>query len=124
MQEKANSQQYKSQTKPPSEINRLNAAIKQNPTNASLYIAKADDLVRTKAPPEKVINTFVSGIKNNPNNQQLRMGLGNYYLAKGDYKKASKEYEKVIKINPSMSEELKHLKPYFSSKGVNFNLKP
>ena len=59
-----------------------------------------------------------------PKNQELHMRLGNTYLEIKEYKKASQEFEKLIKINPSMSKELAHLKPYFNSHGINFNLNP
>jgi len=108
--------------KPKSKIDELNAAIKQNPNNASLYIQKADEQIKNKATPQQIINTLETALKQKKlegtdrEKATIYNGLAGGYNEKGDKRKA---YQFLLKVKeadaqfPSIDYCINDFKEYF-----------
>ena len=86
-------------------ISEYDAAIAKDPTSAKLYIAKADEMIRNKVPPQEIINTLENAIKNrlkgtNEEVALLHYNLSQNYCQQKNYKKALPLLEKVKNIKP------------------------
>ena len=92
------------------------------PTTA-YFIERAKNLY-AKNDKKGAIETLEKAAGKYPKNEITYKLLGEFYLRNGDFNKSSNTYEKLIRINPNWSTKLKHLVPFYKSKGVKFNPNP
>lgn len=93
-EEKRNQQQYGTQTQ------------KDDETQASFYIKKADEMIKNKAPSEEIIKVYNEGIKKNPNLVQSYMALADFYISKyNDLDKVIETYNRALPQAKYMSDK-------------------
>jgi tetratricopeptide (TPR) repeat protein len=84
----------------------IDEQIRQQPTNASLYLQKGDELNRNKAPSQERIKVYQSALKysakmSDEDNAKIRYCLGVNYKEMKNIRMAIRMFEESLKYDPS-----------------------